>query len=103
LLFLFRIAGFTGEREDLFQQVHDQAQDPEGQKGSSHADYHHGESEGPIGIVHVVLSENRRSGRALPDYMGIPAKRPFAKGIGIMKLLPAVAVGKILKETNGPK
>ena len=65
LLFLLRAAGFSDEGKDFLEQVHDQAQDPQRQKGSSHADYHHGESEGPFGIVHGVLSESGRSeGRA---------------------------------------
>ncbi len=55
LLLLLRAAGFTGEGKDLLQQVHHQTQDPERQKRSSHADDHHGESEGPLCIVHVVL------------------------------------------------
>lgn len=79
LLFLFRIAG-SDEGKDLLEHVHDQTQDPECQKGSSHADYHHGESERPVGIVHVVLSENGGYGRALADYIGKPAERPFLLG-----------------------
>jgi hypothetical protein len=39
--------------------------------------------------------------RALPDYIGIQAERPFVRGVGGTNLLPAAATGAILKETNG--
>src|ERR1022692_4539997 len=104
MLFLLRAGGFSrDEWKDLLQQVHDQAQDPEGQKGSSHADYHHGESEGPFGVVHVVLSERRRARRTLSDYIGNRAERPFIRGIGMIDLLPAAAGRKILAPANGPE